>query len=145
MSEPLTLDALREELENKRDRLRSQLDEVEHALSGLSLAIKHHRSPSNGRSRRQNAHINRIRLIIEETDAQFTKADIFRAYIHHHGEESIKEKTVSSLLAKLGEDGEIEIVKEGAGKRPALYRRKQSDPPSTELDTEVQNEATTPI
>lgn len=120
MSE-VTVENLRETLEAKREKLQRQLDEVEQALRGLSLAVKHHGKSAGRTGRRSGKLVRAVQSAVDEREGPFTSNDILEA-LRRGGEiEEPKPASVSSVLRRLADKQVVTILEQGAGKKPTTF------------------------
>ena len=121
MSSDKSAEQMLSELQMKRDLYQQRLAEVEQAINGLMLAVKHTRTTA-GPSGRRSRTVKAVRNIVRGLEGAFTLKTV-----HPLAEQALGRvvpvAVVSQILARLHARGELELVEEGAGRKPATYRR----------------------
>lgn len=112
------------QLEEGRDNAKAKFDDFNRAIEGIRLALKLVRVPSATGANNSGGLIQSIRHIITASDKDTTVEDVIEALKVQSPETDLKRASISSALARLADQKEIQLIQKGAGRRGAVYRRK---------------------
>ena len=102
---------------NDQNKLKQLVAELEKALSVAKFALK---APTNGHSEapiQRQEQPDALQAILDNLPASFTTRDVIEAA----GED--KRATVKLWLSKAVQDGRLQIVQVGQGRRPTSYQK----------------------
>ena len=115
------LEEIREQLLRKRTSLASKLEELDAAIHGIDMARKHSGARPGARVGRRSPLADAVRQTVVARGDVFDAANIYGA-VGDTPRATLR--SVSRILGRLAERGEIVCVVEGTGTRAARYRRK---------------------
>jgi hypothetical protein len=109
------------------DRLKKQIEEEYRTnLDALERIWKMSKkqsgtSPSNGK---RGSLLIAARQAATEKHGTFNLRDIEESIKRHHPDLTVRRPSLSSTLLRLVEDGDLEVVEKGIGRKGSIYRTK---------------------
>lgn len=102
--------------------VQAMLHEAGHATVAIKTASQNGTAQKPHRTARRGAVLKVISEIVEGLHGEFTIRDVDEKL--EAANKKIARGSLKAALARLSEEGQTELVKMGAGRRPSVYRRK---------------------
>lgn len=111
-----------------KHQIEAEYQQKIHALEMVwTMANRARRNETGVRSDRprKGALLALVRNVLPQMRGEFTQHTVLEKLRENNQTMDIKRASMSATLRKLSDDGEIELLELGSGKRPSRYRVKQ--------------------